>query len=113
VFLLVLAHIGSTRQRAVKWLLLSLRRCPTGKDIFEGVWPIEKHRKAQNVERRVRVSGAKKRTDVNIYTLYDWRLHKELSFVGCDDSTCVKIFSGINFINHNEFLNALMHSLTY
>jgi len=37
VFLLVLAHTGSLGQRAVKWLLLSLCRCPTGKDILEGV----------------------------------------------------------------------------
>ena len=33
-----------------------------------------------------------------IYTSYDVFLRKELPFGGCDDCTCIKIFSGINFL---------------
>ena len=33
-----------------------------------------------------------------IYTSYDVFLRKELPFGGCVDCTCVKIFSGINFL---------------
>jgi len=32
---------------------------------------------------------------------YDVFLSKELPSGGCDDCTCVKIFSGINFFNPN------------
>ena len=33
-----------------------------------------------------------------IYTLHDIVLLKELPFGGHDDCTCIKIFSGINFL---------------
>jgi len=35
------------------------------------------------------------------YTLYDMFLCKELLFGACNDCTCVKIFSGIEFFNRD------------
>jgi len=36
-----------------------------------------------------------------IYTSHDMSLHRELSFGGRNDCTCIKIISGINVLNHD------------
>jgi len=38
---------------------------------------------------------------LTIYTSYDVFLWKELAFGGRDDFTCIKSFSGINFVNND------------
>jgi len=56
------------------------------------------------------VKGAKTGGPIlTTYASYDMR--KEMPFGGHDDCICVKMFSGVNFINRNYFLNALISAL--
>jgi len=74
-------------------------RMPPREEEFSGVWPTEKHYKAQDFEGWVIQRGVQKtdRPFLRINTLYDMSLCKLLPFGGHDDCICIKIFRGTNF----------------
>jgi len=80
-------------------------RCPCRKGHFWGVWPIEKHCKAQDLG--IGQTGEQCKngwTDLTFYMSCDVFLCKELLFGGHDNCTWVKIFSGISILTVVNFL---------
>jgi len=63
----------------------------TGRGVYLGVWPIERHCKAQVLGLDKQMSCAKN-CPILICTLYDVFLCEELPFGGRDDCTCIKNF---------------------
>jgi len=75
---------------------------------FEDVWLIKKHCKAWDFGGWVKGWAVQKKSGlifmIYMYMLYDVFLRKQLLFFwggGRGNCTCIKIFSGVNFFNHN------------